>query len=251
MHLGDRECSIQRRNQKLVEIAPSPWLIAELARAHCRRRHAARRRRALRQSRHVRVPGRRRGRSDDAWFAFIEANPRLQVEHTVTEEVTGLDLVQAADSGRRRREARGTRPRTTRARRAALRSQARVNLEDHGRRRATPRPSGGRIAAFEMPSGPGVRVERFGYAGYRTSAAFDSLHGQGDRPSHAPDFSAAAAKAARALGEFRIAGVATNIAFLQALLTHPDFVAGRIDTRFVERRLPELLKAASQDHRRL
>ena len=112
-------------------------------------------------------------------------------------------------------------------------------------------PSGGRIAAFDIPSGPGVRVDTFGYSGYRTIAAFDSLIAKVIVHSHSPDFSAAAAKAARALGEFRIAGVETNLSFLQALLTHPDFVAGRIDTRFVERRLPELLKAASQDHRRL
>ncbi len=112
-------------------------------------------------------------------------------------------------------------------------------------------PSGGRIAAFDIPSGPGVRVDAFGYSGYRTAAAFDSLIAKLIVHSPSGDFAAAAAKAARALGEFRIAGVETNVAFLQALLTHPDFVAGRIDTRFIERRLPELLKSAAEDHRRL
>ena len=86
-----------------------------------------------------------------------------------------------------------------------------------------------------MPSGPGVRVDTFGYSGYRTAAAFDSLLAKLIVHSPSGGFAATAAKAARALGEFRIAGVETNIAFLQALLTHPDFVAGRIDTRFIER----------------
>ena len=112
-------------------------------------------------------------------------------------------------------------------------------------------PAGGRITAFDLPSGPGVRVDTFGYSGYRTGAAFDSLIAKVIAHSAAPDFPAAAAKAARALSEFRIAGVETNIPFLQALLTHPDFVADRIDTRFIETHLAVLLEGASKEHRRL
>ena len=111
---------------------------------------------------------------DDAWFAFIEANPRLQVEHTVTEEVSGVDLVQrksAIAAGARLADLGLDR------RRAAPRGyaiQARVNIETMTAAGETV-PCGGRISAFDMPSGPGVRVDTFGYAGYRTAVAFDSL----------------------------------------------------------------------------
>ena len=89
-HLGERECTIQRRHQKLIELAPSPWLAPELRERLAGAAVAHGRGGALRQPGHVRVPGRR---GDRLGFAFIEANPRLQVEHTVTEEVTGIDLV--------------------------------------------------------------------------------------------------------------------------------------------------------------
>jgi pyruvate carboxylase len=93
-HLWERECTIQRRNQKLIEVAPSPSLSEALALRASSSRQAARGRRALRQSRHLRIPGRWRRHGRRA-FAFIEANPRLQVEHTVTEEVLGVDLVKS------------------------------------------------------------------------------------------------------------------------------------------------------------
>ena len=128
--------------------------------------------------------------------------------------------------------------------------QARVNLET-----MTPAgeaiPGAGRIAAFDPPSGPGVRVDTFGYSGYRAGVAFDSLIAKVIVHTASPDFAVAAAKLARALAEFRIAGVETNMAFLQALVAHPDFVAGRIDTRFIETHLVELLEEAAKSHRRL
>src|SRR5208283_2333387 len=98
-------------------------------------------------------------------------------------------------------------------------------------------PGAGRIAAFDPPSGPGVRVDTFGYSGYRAGVAFDSLIAKVIVHTASPDFAVAAAKLARALAEFRIAGVETNMAFLQALVAHPDFLAGRIDTRFIETHL--------------
>ena len=246
-HLGERECTIQRRNQKLIEVAPSPSLTP-----------ASRDRiveAAMRIARAVSYDSLgtfeflldARTQGDDAWFAFIEANPRLQVEHTVTEEAFGVDLVAAQI-----RVAAGARladfglDRAPQPRGAAI--QARVNLETMTEA-GEAAPSGGRIAAFDLPSGPGVRVDTFGYSGYRTGAAFDSLIAK--VVAYGPDFAAAAARLERALGEFRIAGVATNIPFLQAIVAHPDFVANRIDTRFVERRLPELLQTAAKERRRL
>ena len=248
-NFGERECTIQRRNQKLIEVAPSPSLSPDLrARIVAAATTLARAAKYDNLGTFEFLVDATDG-SDKAYFAFIEANPRLQVEHTVTEEVFGVDLVQTQI-----RVAAG----------ATLEAlglvgekaphgyaiQSRVNLET-----MTPagdaQPSGGLISAFDIPSGPGVRVDGFGYSGYRTGAAFDSLIAKLIVHSTAPDFASAAAKAARALGEFRIAGVDTNISFLQALLTHPDFIANRIDTRFIETRLADLLKSAAQDHRRM
>ncbi|MGO9417743.1 carboxyl transferase domain-containing protein [Roseiarcus sp.] len=248
-HFGERECTIQRRSQKLIEVAPSPSLNADL-----RERIVTAAMRIARAASYdslgtfeFLVDAADRG--DDAGFAFIEANPRLQVEHTVTEEVFGVDLAAAqicVAAGASLAELGLDAPRAPRG----YAIQARVNLET-----MTPAggvlPSGGRIAAFDLPSGPGVRVDTFGYSGYRTVPAFDSLIAKVIVHSQSPDFSAAAGRLSRALGEFRVAGVETNIPFLQAVLTHPDFVANRVDTRFIERRLGDLLQAAGREHRAL
>ena len=175
------------------------------------------------------VSGARRARRG---FAFIEANPRLQVEHTVTEEVTGVDLVQAqlALAGGASLEQAGLgserasrAPRLSRCRRASTWRRWAPT--------ASARPSGGTLTAFEPPSGPGLRTDTFGYAGYRTNPSFDSLLAKLIVHSPSPDFAAAARKTLRALREFRIEGVATNIALLERLLEHPDFAAGRVHTR--------------------
>ena len=108
---------------------------------------------------------------------------------------------------------------------------------------ASVRPGGGTLAAYEAPSGPGVRTDGFGYAGYRTVGAFDSLLAKVIAHSPRPDFAAAVARAARALSEFRIDGVATNIAFLRNILAHPDFVAGKVHTRWVDEHVAELARA--------
>ena len=248
-HFGERECSIQRRNQKLIEFTPSPWLSPTL-----RERIAGA---AMRLASAAGVDSLctfeflldASNGGDEAWFAFIEANPRLQVEHTVTEEVFGVDLVQAQI----RVAAGETLEEIGLAGKPVPRGhaiQARVNLEVMTASGETA-PSGGRIAAFDIPSGPGVRVDASGYSGYGVATAFNSLIAKLIVHSPSQGFAAAAAKAARALGEFRIAGVETNVSFLQALLTHPDFVSGRIDTRFIERRLQQLLKLAAENHRRL
>ena len=247
-HFGERECTIQRRNQKLIEVAPSPSLTPRL------REKIADAAMTLARAANYDNLGTfeflvdARETSDESYFAFIEANPRLQVEHTVTEEVFGVDLVQAqiriaageslADIGLAE----------TRAPRGYA-IQSRVNLETMNAA-GEALPSGGKIAAFDIPSGPGMRVDTFGYSGYRTGAAFDSLIAKLIVHSPSPDYGAAIAKSVRALGEFRVVGVDTNISFLQALLTHPDFLANRIDTRFIEAHLGQLIATSAQDRHR-
>ncbi|MCY3622742.1 MAG: carbamoyl-phosphate synthase large subunit [Gammaproteobacteria bacterium] len=241
-HLGERECSVQRHSQKIVEVAPAPGLADELREAIV---DAA-----------VRFAGsvgyRNAGTfeflldvSGEASFAFIETNARLQVEHTVTEEVTGVDIVRAqlqlargatiAELGLDKIDTRG------------YAVQARVCMETV-RADGAILPAAGTLLAYEAPSGPGVRTDGFGYAGYETSLAFDSLLAKvvGHSPSN--DFSDAVARTSRALSEFRIEGVETNIAFLQAILSHPDFVAGNVHTRFVDEHMAGL--AAASDPRR-
>ncbi|MGH7914523.1 MAG: biotin/lipoyl-containing protein, partial [Candidatus Binataceae bacterium] len=190
-------------------------------------------------------------RRGDAGFAFIEANPRLQVEHTVTEEVTGIDLVKLqlqlaggstlTELGMRQADI--PKPR-------GFAIQMRINMESMGAD-GTAKPSGGTLTAFEPPSGPGLRVDSFGYAGYTTNPNFDSLLAKLIAHSPSADFAAAVTRAYRALCEFRIEGVATNIGFLQSLLRHPDFAANRLYTRFIEEHIAELLAAANSTHRQL
>jgi len=245
-HLGERDCSVQRRFQKVVEMAPAPGLAPALRDAV----HAA-------AVRFARETGYRSlgtfeflvdvsGRSAAEPFVFIEANARLQVEHTVTEMVTGIDLVQAQlriAGGATLAELGLDRPGAAEPRGFAV--QARVNMESIAPDGSV-RPGGGTLSVYEAPGGPGVRVDGFGYAGYRTSAAFDSLlakvigHAAGDGPR------AAIARTARALAEFRIDGVATNIAFLQRILAHDDLAAGSTHTRWVEEHIAELAAAGAE-----
>ena len=175
-HLWERECTIQRRNQKLIEVAPSPSLNDALRGAHHRRRQGTRGRRATTtisapsNSSSMTTPA-----ASEQAFAFIEANPRLQVEHTVTEEVLGIDLVQsqlAVAAGATLGSLGLAQAYIPKPRGFAM--QLRVNMEVMDETGAT-RPTGGTLAMFDLPSGPGVRVDTFGYSGYRTSAAFDSL----------------------------------------------------------------------------
>jgi acetyl/propionyl-CoA carboxylase alpha subunit/acetyl-CoA carboxylase carboxyltransferase component len=238
-HLWERDCTLQRRNQKLIEVAPAPGLSPAL-----RARLIEAALTMARAARHdslgtfeflldTEAP-------DDAGsFAFIEANPRLQVEHTVTEAITGVDLVVA-----QLRLARGATlaelglqlpPPLPRG----IAVQARVNLETIGPD-GDVLPASGTLSAFEPPTGPGVRVDTFGYGGYRTNPSFDSLLAK--VVVHAPDgdFAHAAAFAARTLREFRIGGVATNLAFLTALLRRPEVAAYDVYTRFVAEHAREL-----------
>jgi acetyl/propionyl-CoA carboxylase alpha subunit/acetyl-CoA carboxylase carboxyltransferase component len=252
-HLWERECSIQRRNQKIVEIAPSPGL----APAMRDRLTAA----AVRMAKEVRydnlgtfeflVNADASAKSDEAGFAFIEANPRLQVEHTVTEEVTGIDIVKLqiqlaagcslAELGMQQSDI--PKPR-------GFAMQVRINMESM-RADGSARPAGGTLTAFEAPSGPRVRIDSFAYAGYTTSPSFDSLLAKLITHSQSADFADVVTKTYRVLCEFRIEGVPTNIGFLQSLLQHPEFIANRVYTRFVEDNIAALVGSAESGHRRL
>ncbi|HEY2708290.1 MAG TPA: carboxyl transferase domain-containing protein [Caulobacteraceae bacterium] len=242
IHLWDRECSLQRQRQKLIEIAPAGGVddaVRTALWAEAVKMGAAAKYKGLGTIEFLvnQADGEPR-------FAFIEANPRLQVEHTVTEEVTGLDLVrlqlEVADGATLADLGLADQAAVPAPRGVAL--QARVNLETmtaDGRAR----PAGGVLAAYEPPSGPGVRVDGFGYGGYRTSARYDSLLAK--VIVHAPTLSAAAAKARRALGEFRLTGVSSNIPFLQALARCVETDADAIHTRYVEEHIAALAEAAA------
>jgi acetyl/propionyl-CoA carboxylase alpha subunit/acetyl-CoA carboxylase carboxyltransferase component len=243
-HLWDRECSAQRQRQKIIESAPAfgvpPDLRTKLLELSV----------ALGKAVNYRGLGTIEFLIDqDAGsttpFAFIEANPRLQVEHTVTESITGLDLVRiqlqlaagGSLAGLGLRQSAIPTPR-------GLAIEARVNLETM-QADGTALPTDGTLTLYEPPSGPGVRVDGFGYAGYRTSGKFDSLLAK--VIVHAPDgdLAAAARKADRALSEFRIAGVVTNLPFLRALLQSRAFTADEVHTRFIEEHAATLCTEAA------
>jgi acetyl/propionyl-CoA carboxylase alpha subunit/acetyl-CoA carboxylase carboxyltransferase component len=245
-HLWERECTIQRRNQKLIEVAPSPSLKEALRSRiiEAAKQLAAAARYDNLGTFEFLVDDDAKGNADP--FAFIEANPRLQVEHTVTEEVLGVDLVKAqlAVAGGATLGSLGlAQPYVPKPRGYAM--QLRVNMEVMNGHGAT-QPTGGTIKMFDLPSGPGVRVDTFGYSGYKTSAAFDSLLAKVIVHSPGADWADAVRKASRTLREFRIGGVATNIPFLAAILAHPDFIANRISTGFIDAHVAELVNATEQ-----
>src|SRR5262245_38154451 len=241
-HLWDRECSLQRRHQKIAEIAPSPALSPALRARLCEA--------AVRIVQTVAYRGVGTVEflvdleaGEGPGFAFLEVNPRLQVEHPVTEMITGVDLVQT-----QLRLATGCRLADVGLEQAAIAPptghaiELRVNMETLGDDGA-PRPSAGTLATFAPPSGPGVRVDTLGYAGYTVSPRFDALLAK--LIVHVPTggLPALFARAERALSEFGIVGVATNAALLHGLLRHPDVIAGRVHTRFVEEQVGALLAA--------
>jgi acetyl/propionyl-CoA carboxylase alpha subunit/acetyl-CoA carboxylase carboxyltransferase component len=248
-HLWERECTIQRRNQKLIEIAPSPSLSDAL---RTRIIDAAKELAAAANYDNLGTfeflvdnDAKINDKASDQAFAFIEANPRLQVEHTVTEEVLGLDLVQsqlAVAAGATLGSLGLAQAYIPRPRGYAI--QLRVNMEVMDETGGT-KPTGGTLDMFDLPAGPGVRVDTFGYSGYRTSAAFDSLLAKVIVHSPGGNWTDVVHKASRTLREFRIGGVATNIPFLAAILSHPDFVENRLSTGFVDKHVAELVGEAN------
>jgi acetyl-CoA carboxylase carboxyltransferase component/biotin carboxyl carrier protein len=233
--LGERDCSVQRRHQKIVEVAPAPGLDPQV-----RERLLAA---AVRLGESVRYAG--LGTVEflvsAERLAFIEVNPRLQVEHTITEEVTGVDLVQTQirlAAGATLAELGLTQAEAPQPRGAAL--QARITLE-HTNPDGTTTPSAGVLTVFELPTGRGIRVEAAGHAGYRTSPRYDPLLAK--LVVHSSDFATVAARAHRALSEVHIAGVGTNVDVLAGIVGHPAFTAGALSTDFLDAHLAEILAA--------
>ena len=246
-HLWERDCSLQRQRQKLVEFAPAPNLEAGL-----RQRLLDAAVKLARTANYFSL-GTFEFLVDDAngTFYFIEANPRLQVEHTVTEAVTGLDLVELQlrlANGATLAElglASGSGPAPR-----GMAMQLRINLETM-QPDGTARPGGGVLSTFEPPSGPDIRVDGYGYAGYATNPAYDSLLAKLIVFARSGRVEDVTAKGYRALCEFNIAGAPTNIAFLQALLLDEDVRAGKVETGFVEAHAAALVAVGAAVHPRL
>ncbi len=245
--LGERECTLQRRNQKVVEIAPSPTLDSDTRK---RLTDAARK---LASAASYKGLGTfeflidMEAKDGTSAIAFMEANPRLQVEHTVTEEVTGVDLVktQLRIAGGATLKEVGL-AETPAPRGYAI--QLRVNMERMDEKGEAV-PTGGTLTAFAPPSGPGIRVDTFGYSGYRTSPNYDSLIAKLIAHSPTPSYGDAVARARRALSEFQIEGVTTNLSFLQALLAREDVQANRVHTNFIAEHASELVKVHAEPGR--
>ncbi|WP_444963331.1 pyruvate carboxylase [Nocardiopsis sp. M1B1] len=233
VHLYERDCSLQRRHQKVIELAPAPNLDPDLRDRICAD--------AVRFAR--RIGYRNAGTVEflvgaDGSHVFIEMNPRIQVEHTVTEEITDVDLVQSQlriASGETLSDL-GISQEGVYVRGAAL--QCRITTEDPANGF---RPDTGTISAYRSPGGSGIRLDGgTSAAGTEISPHFDSLLVK--LTCRGRDLATAVSRARRAVAEFRIRSIATNIPFLQAVLDDPDFQAGRITTSFIEER-PHLLTA--------
>lgn len=243
VHLFERDCSVQRRHQKVIEIAPAPNLSDEI-----RVQLYADAIKFARSIGYVNAGtveflldtvGERAGQ-----HVFIEMNPRIQVEHTVTEEVTDVDLVQAQIriAAGETLEQMGLTQGEIRLRGAAL--QCRITTEDPA---AGFRPDTGKITTYRSPGGAGIRLDGGTInPGAQISPHFDSMLAK--LTCRGRDYASAVVRSKRALAEFRIRGVSTNISFLQAVLDDPDFAAGDLSTSFIDER-PELLRGRESKDR--
>lgn len=233
VHLYERDCSVQRRHQKVVEIAPAQNLDPEVRQRICGDAVAFARHIGYVNAGTVEFLLDERGR-----HVFIEMNPRIQVEHTVTEQVTGRDLVIAqlrVAAGATLSELGYTQD-AIRTTGAAL--QCRITTEDPANGF---RPDTGFISAYRSPGGPGVRLDGgTTHTGAETSAHFDSMLVK--LTCNGESWETAVRRARRAIAEFRIRGVATNLPFLASVLDHPDFSESRVTTSFIDEH-PELLEA--------
>lgn len=248
VHLWERDCTIQRRNQKIVELAPAPNL------------DPAVRQRLLDAALAIGSASALKGLATVEFlldvstgsagaFYFMETNPRIQVEHTITEEILGLDLVEVQlriAAGETLAEIGLTQDRI--ALPAGFAMQVRVNCESilpDGR----VMPMAGQLAAFEPPSGPGIRVDSCGYPGYAINPNFDSLLAKLVVHKRTGDFSRLLPIAERALSEFHVAGVETNIAFQRALLGLSELATWDVTVRSIGDKLRQLATAADTPER--
>ena len=221
VHLGERDCSVQRRHQKLIEESPSPVLDP------AQRKKLGAAATAGAAAVHYRGAGTMEFLYENGEFFFMEMNARLQVEHPVSEMVTGVDLVAAqllVAAGRPLPFAQED----IRLRGHAL--ECRINAEDPAH---DFRPNPGRIEFLHFPGGPGVRIDSHLYQGYSVPPHYDSMIAK--VIVHAADRERALIRMERALNELVVEGPATVIPFHLRLLAHPDFRAGNVDTKFLER----------------
>lgn len=220
VHLGERDCSVQRRHQKLIEESPSPALTPLLREQMGEA--------AVRLAGAIGYSGAGTVEfllDEDGSFYFMEMNTRIQVEHPVTEMVTGQDLVKEQV-----RVAAGERLSFGKVRFSGHAIEVRINAEDPFRNF---QPCPGLITAYHPPGGPGIRVDTHVYAGYTVPPYYDSLLAK--LIAHGRDREEALARLRQALDTFILEGVTTTIPFLSRVIRHPDFVAGKIDTKFLER----------------
>ncbi len=228
IHLGERDCSVQRRHQKLVEEAPCPVMTPEL-----RARMGAAAVKGAKAIDYVGAGTIEMLLDEDGSFYFMEMNTRIQVEHPVTEMLTGVDLVKEQI-----RVAAGERLSVSET--PELRGhviECRVNAEDP---RRNFQPSPGKVEVFHMPGGNGIRVDTHAYAGYTVPPYYDSMIAK--LIVHGRDRGEALAKMRLALDTFIIQGVTTTIPFLGTLMNHPRFVAGDVHTKFLEKEGADLFQ---------
>ena len=229
VHLYERDCSVQRRHQKVVERAPAPYLSETVRAAMCDA--------ALRVARAANYTHAGTVEFlldiDSGEFSFIEVNPRIQVEHTVTEEVTGVDIVKAQiriSEGARIGAADAFLPRQEDIRLNGHALQCRVTTEDPENGFT---PDYGRITAYRSAAGFGIRLDGgTAYSGAVITPWYDSLLVKVTSWGHTAD--EAIARMDRALREFRVRGVSTNLQFLENVIAHPQFRAGECTTRFID-----------------
>lgn len=232
VHLFERDCSIQRRHQKLIEIAPSPQLTPEQRAQVCQFGVAA-----ARAANYINAGTVEFLLDQDGRFYFMEMNTRLQVEHPVTEQITGIDIVQeqiCIAAGR---------PLSFGQQDVSLRGCAiefRINAEDPKNNFL---PSFGRVTRYYSPGGPGVRTDSAIYTGYEIPPYYDSLCAK--LTVWARDWDGILRRSRRALKDMGLYGIKSTLSYYQEILDCPEFAAGRLDTTFVDRH-PELLQYADQ-----
>ena len=224
VHLGERDCSVQRRHQKILEEAPDPGALAGRPRRARRAGDRGGGRGGLRERRHARVPRRcRRAR-----FYFIEINCRIQVEHPVTEMLTGIDMVatqiriaagEPLGFSQPRRDVHAATP-------SSSGSTPRTRPTSSG-------PSAGVVERYHAPGGPGVRVDSHLYSGYDVPPFYDSLLGK--VIVWGPDRASAIARSRVALDELVVDGLTTNVSIHQAMLLNETFLEGRMTTNLLDR----------------
>ena len=236
-HFHERECSVQRRYQKIIEIAPCPGINKEL------------KEKMIEASLSLIKSTKYEGLATVEFlvdftkedYRFIECNARLQVEHTVTEAILGLDLVKAQiqiASGKSLKQLKLEQKDIEQPQGFAI--QSRVNMEVIDSE-GNIKPSGGKFTSFDLPSGPGVRSDSYGYAGYETNPSFDSLIAKIITHSPGDNFKQAVKRNYRSLCEFKIEGVSTNIDLLRNILSDKQFKNNEIHSNFLDQNIKNLL----------